>query len=199
MLFVIFSSFNPTDKKEEIFDKKTKFILTQWYELFLVLESKDINAYPPLSSQRIANLGVGGYITYKELDKHFLKHDHYALYVLNDIYCYQLQNYFNNFTSSELLKITHLRDRIRASFSEDHLQIDGNITLIENNIIDKVSLFFHNKNNCNNPIPKKSLQYYSYCRLFIKLFNYFFLSISLFNSSISTSRCVVSPNSQVLK
>ena len=150
MLFVFFSSFNPTDNKEEVFNKKTKAIITQWYELFLVLESKDINAYPPLSSQRIANLGVGGYITYKELDKYFLKHDHYALYVLNDIYCYQLQNYFNNFSSSELLKITHLRDRIRALFSEDHLQIDGNITLIENNIIDKVSLFFHNKNNCNN-------------------------------------------------
>lgn len=72
LLFSIsFSSFNPIEHNELVFDQKTKSIITQWYDLLLILESKDVNAYPPLSAERINGMGIGGYVTYDEL-KHLL-------------------------------------------------------------------------------------------------------------------------------
>ena len=136
---ISFSSFNPIEQKERIFSLKVKSIITQWYDLFLILESKDVNAYPPISSERIAGMGFGGYVTFDELKQQFYNYDILALHILNDVYAYQMQQYFSSISSSEKAKITNLKNKINHSLSgksnDFNTQKDGYI----NKIIDRLN------------------------------------------------------------
>ncbi len=74
VLFTLtFSSFNPLQHEEPSFDQKVKSLTTDWYTLFLKFESKDLNAYAPLSAEKLSWLGIAGYVTYIELHQSFDK------------------------------------------------------------------------------------------------------------------------------
>jgi len=118
ILSISFSSFNPIDKSEQVFELKVQSIITQWYDLLLVLESKDVNGYPPVSSERIAGMGISGYIVYSEVKKMFDNHEVQALQILNSFYANQMLQNFSSFPFSEKEKIFKLRNKINQSLSE---------------------------------------------------------------------------------
>lgn len=151
LLFSIsFSSFNPIDHNSLVFDQKTKSIITQWYDMLLILESKDVNAYPPLSAERINGMGISGYVTYDELKHLFNGNDIQALSILNDVYAYQLQQYFSTFSSIEKLPISTLKNKIKYSLSAKSSNIDNNTTAEFNRIIKRLKTFEESLSGCSD-------------------------------------------------
>lgn len=58
-------------------------------------------------------MGLGGYVTYDELKNQFYNNElHQVLYILNDVYAYQMQEYFSTVSSAENAKISNLRNKI---------------------------------------------------------------------------------------
>ena len=157
LLFSIsFSSFNPIEHNELVFDQKTKSIITQWYDLLLILESKDVNAYPPLSAERINGMGIGGYVTYDELKHLFNTKDIKALNVLNDVYAYQLQQYFSAFSSFEKVSISTLKNKIKNSLSAKSSNIDNNNLAELNRIINRLKIYKESLSGCSDDMIRFS-------------------------------------------
>ncbi len=110
-------------------DLEVKSIAIQWYNLFLKLESKDIKAFPPISSQRLANLGMSGYLT-MDYQKTMSLSDAETLALLNKVYSNSLKKYFKHLDSNSFNNIAKLENSISASIS---------IASSSENIIEKAS------------------------------------------------------------
>ena len=126
---LIFSFFNPKMDDSKRNDLEVKSIAIQWYNLFLKLESKDIKAFPPISSQRLANLGMSGYLT-MDYQKTMSLSDAETLALLNKVYSNSLKKYFKHLDSNSFNNIAKLENSISASIS---------IASSSENIIEKAS------------------------------------------------------------
>ncbi len=153
LLFSIsFSSFNPIAQNNQIYDQKVKSIITQWYDLLLIMESKDVNAYPPISAERIMGMGIGGYITYNETKHLFNKNDVLALYIMNDVYEYQFQQYFSALSSFEKLRISALKNNIKNSLSGKSSCTDINNVAYLTRIIKRLKTFKESLSECSDDV-----------------------------------------------
>lgn len=120
VLFTLtFSSFNPLQHEEPSFDQKVKSLTTDWYTLFLKFESKDLNAYAPLSAEKLSWLGIAGYVTYIELHQSFDKKQEDCLVTLNEIYAHYIHQSFPNLNVNEINEIYNLKNQKRALVSPE--------------------------------------------------------------------------------
>lgn len=105
-LVLIFSFFNPKMHEDKRRDYEVKSIVLQWYKLFLHLESKDTTAFPPISAQRLADMGMSGYLSLDYQKTMSLSQDE-TLELLNKVYSNALSNYYSHLdvTSKESIKI----------------------------------------------------------------------------------------------
>lgn len=105
-LVLIFSFFNPKMHEDKRKDYEVKSIVLQWYKLFLHLESKDTTAFPPISAQRLADMGMSGYLSLDYQKTMSLSQDE-TLELLNKVYSNALSNYYSHLdvTSKESIKI----------------------------------------------------------------------------------------------
>ncbi len=122
LFFIIFtltfSSFNPIEHQQFSFDQQVKSISTDWYDLFLKFESKDLDAYPPLSAEKLSLMGIAGYVTYNELQQSFDKKQLFSLIILNEIYAHYLKFCFPEpdvHGNSEIGKLKKLKNSILTS------------------------------------------------------------------------------------
>jgi PAP2 superfamily len=163
---ISFSSFNPIENKERIFSLKVKSIITQWYDLLLILESKDINAYPPISAERIAGMGFGGYVTYDELKHQFYNNDIQALHILNDVYAYQLHQYFSSISSTEKVKIHTLSNKIKHLLSGPSNAFDTQNEVYIHKIINRLNTMKEYSSGCSDDsitfVDKKTDKYQTF-------------------------------------
>jgi len=140
---LIFSFFNPKMSEEKRNDLKVKAIALQWYNLFLHLESKDTTAYPPISAQRLADLGMSGYLSL-DFQKTMTLTQEETLELLNKVYSDALSKYYIHLdvTSTESIKILEndISATISISTSSEDLVKKANET-IKNN----VQYFFENR------------------------------------------------------
>jgi len=114
----LFSFFNQNQNPQDIRDQQFKSVVLQWYKLFLTLESKDETAYPPISSQRLAHMGIAGYLAYQKMDQHGFSNE-YFIHLLNGVYGKSLKMYYHNLDQSAFLKISNLEKSISSSINSD--------------------------------------------------------------------------------
>jgi len=142
-LVLLFSFFNPKMHEEKRRDLEVKSIVLQWYNLFLVLESKDTTAFPPISAQRLADLGMSGYLSLGYQKTMSLSQDE-TLQLLNKVYSDALSNYYSHLdiTSKESIKI--LENDISASISIPTHSEDL-VTKASENIKNNLPYFFESR------------------------------------------------------
>lgn len=118
LLFVllIFSFFNPVKNGIENYDNEIKSIVIQWYTLYLDLERKDISAYPVVSSERLAEMGISGYQAIVAENQSCKNPS--ALLVLNNVYSILLLKYYGIQDLSSKMKIIKLHDDIEKSLNK---------------------------------------------------------------------------------
>lgn len=91
--YFIITSFNPYKHKQNEYDRQVAYVVTQWYHFFLNLDERDLNAHVPVSSDRLAQMGVLGQMAYDHLKSSFESKDLCAIETLNNVY-------FEYFTST---------------------------------------------------------------------------------------------------
>ncbi len=111
---IVFSFFNPKLDNQKLKDQQTKSIVLQWYNLFLYLESKDTTAYPPRSAQRLADLGMCGYLTI-DYQKTMSLSDNEAMALLNKVYSNSLAKYYTNLNINSFESIKDLENSISST------------------------------------------------------------------------------------
>ncbi len=142
-LVLLFSFFNPKMHEEKRRDLEVKSIVLQWYNLFLHLESKDTTAFPPISAQRLADMGMSGYLSLDYQKTMSLSQDE-TLELLNKVYSDALSNYYNHLdlTSKESIKI--LEHDISATISIPARSEDL-VTKASENIKNNLPYFFESR------------------------------------------------------
>ncbi|MBK9735384.1 MAG: vanadium-dependent haloperoxidase [Saprospiraceae bacterium] len=100
--------------RSDNYDNELKSIVIQWYALYLDLEQSDVSAYPVVSSERLAEMGIGGYQAI--FSGHELNYkNHSSLFVLNNVYSFLLLKYYKIQNKSSELKILKLHEDIENS------------------------------------------------------------------------------------
>lgn len=153
LFFVGTSSFNQHKIIHQKFDAKTKSTILKWYNLFLKLDSKDLMAYPPISADRIAKIGLAGSLTYDYLKNGFNNEEELTLLTLNRVYSKVISGFFKSNVSS-LKLISHLENDVAQSFYFPEQQSEM-VQLYSNTIINKFNSIIAQKsdNTCNSILP----------------------------------------------
>ncbi len=115
-LIVVFSFFNPKMHEEKRRDLEVKSIVLQWYNLFLHLESKDTTAFPPISAQRLANMGMSGYLSLDYQKTMSFTQDE-TLELLNKVYSDALSKYYTHLDNNSKESIKILENNIASTIS----------------------------------------------------------------------------------
>lgn len=113
---IIFSFFNPKVDEDTRRNLEIKSIVLQWYGLFLHMESKDTTAFPPVSAQRLADLGICGYLSL-DYQKTLSLTDAETFKLLNKVYSNSLKKYFHHFDENTLSAISNLENTISSTIS----------------------------------------------------------------------------------
>lgn len=103
----LFTSFNTLSKKE-IYTQNQ--IIVDWYDLYLELESKDPIAYPPISGERLSQLGIAGYLTHKIVVEKNKEDEKLFLNVYNKLFCQLLKEVFHEKVLYSNVKIEELKN-----------------------------------------------------------------------------------------
>lgn len=142
-LIILFSFFNPKMHEDKRRDYEVKSIVLQWYRLFLHLESKDTTAFPPISAQRLADMGMSGYLSLDYQKTMSFTQDE-TLELLNKVYSDALSNYYSHLdvTSKESIKI--LEHDISATISIPAHSEDL-VTKASENIKNNLPYFFESR------------------------------------------------------
>ena len=112
LLLALFSFYNPVENSEKIYAKEVKSVMLQWYNLSLQLESKDLNAYPPITAERYAKMGIGAYFV-NHLQENVDRNS--KLILLNDLYAHYLELFFKDIKKEDFDKINLLNLSISNS------------------------------------------------------------------------------------
>lgn len=116
IFFLSVSSFHQTFKSDTI-DQKVVANIIRWYDLYLVLESKDYSAYPPLSTQNINILGLAGKLTLDAFEDQKFTIDENFLLVLNEVYAQALLDIFSMNPNENYKAIHKLKEEIHAKYA----------------------------------------------------------------------------------
>ncbi len=95
MLFcIVTTSFNISQFGPQSFERQINDAVIQWYNLHLILEQKDLEAYPPVAARRAAQLGIAGILVYKTHAKDIELENPNALLLLHNVYAALLTNFY---------------------------------------------------------------------------------------------------------
>ena len=165
---LLFTSFNTLSKKE-IYTQNQ--IIIDWYDLYLKLESKDPLAYPPISGERLSQLGIAGYLAHKIVVEKNQENEMLFLNVYNKLICHLLKEIFNekvfhSHRKSEELQYKNTRylnptinDELKA---KQYVEIVlDSLHNIKKRLRNKVDLYFENpaftENDLQYQKPEKIL------------------------------------------
>jgi len=149
---MLFSFFNPIENKSKIFENELKSVVLQWNNLSLQLESKDLDAYPPIVAERYAKMGLA---SYRAFESHKNLSNVQKLLLINQLYSNYLSQFYSKLDKVEKDKIRNLHDIISHSInSKSNIETASIITLANNitNQIDQVLAVSSNNikdNQCN--------------------------------------------------
>jgi len=164
-VFTFLSSFHPTTTKHDDFRISTAALVTQWYNLYLKLESSDLNAYPPISAERLAKMGFAGHLIHQQSKLTNIQDKNVFLLSLNEVYSNLLLDFFSDiYTSKEL--IAELKGRFEVQYGKS-----TNIGQVENtaeNIIYTVQCadVFHSLSQSSHLSLTQNTQFeaYGFCQ-----------------------------------
>lgn len=122
---MLFSFFNPIENKSKIFENELKSVVLQWNNLSLQLESKDLDAYPPIVAERYAKMGLASYRAF-ESQKNLSNVQ--KLLLINQLYSNYLSQFYSKLDKIEKDKIRNLHDIILHSIL---LKINSDTTAIK--------------------------------------------------------------------
>ncbi len=153
LLFVGTSSFNQHKIIDQKFDAKAKSTILKWYDLFLKLESNDLLAYPPISADRIAQIGIAGSLTYDYFKNGFNNQEELTLLTLNRVYSEVISGFFKSNVNS-LALINHLENDVAQSFYYTEKKSEM-VQLYSNTILNRFNSLIGQKsdNTCNSITP----------------------------------------------
>ncbi|MBK8628421.1 MAG: vanadium-dependent haloperoxidase [Saprospiraceae bacterium] len=147
VFLLLVSSFNKTDNSEDSTNKKCVANIIQWYELYLRLESKDLYAYPPKSTQNIVTLAIAGKFTLDAFDENQRVKDEQFTLVVNEVYAALMTDMFKEIEGSDLYIQNH-KDHIKTSYpSEDYNAINQLSKSIIHQINNHVKPYLGHLNN----------------------------------------------------
>lgn len=165
---LLFTSFNTLSKNQ--IDHQNQ-IIVDWYDLYLELESKDPLAYPPISGERLSQLGIAGYLTHNIVVEKSQEDEMLFLNVYNKLFCHLLKEIFNEKVFNSHRKTEELQNkntRFLNPTTKDELKAKQYVEIvldslqsIKKRLPNKVDLYFENpaftENNLQYQKPEKIL------------------------------------------
>lgn len=150
LLFISISSFHKTKTDQEP-ESKTITDIIKWYDLYLVLESKDYSAYPPLSTKNILTMGLAGKLTLQAFeDKNLPLDDDFNL-AINEVLRHVIHDIFDQGHNENIT--TLLAGMINVTDAKG--QLDPKIEQIIQKVISHLKIseaYFNDNKDCSSDL-----------------------------------------------
>ena len=155
---LLFTSFNTLPKN----DINQHQIITDWYDLYLDLESKEPKAYPPVSGERLSQLGIAGYLTYKGVVEKNKEDEMIFFNVYNAVFCQLLKEIYHEKVPHSHRKIEELKNkniRLIHTDTTDDVKVKqyaeivlGSLDSFKKRLHNKVEICFENPTLLENDL-----------------------------------------------